>query len=214
MEALTPLGPLDRAVRDLRNLLFSLGAVSLIAVIGLGGSIAKRALAPVARLTSTAGDIAQSGDLSRRVGPVEHPDELGRLALTFNEMLGSLQASSQVQQRFLADASHELRAPLTIMQGNLELLRLHPDMDPQEKHEMLSDVEKETTRLARLVSDMLLLARRDAGVPFRAAPWTSPGLRLKPSGTPNAWRVGRSFRPPSHLVFVSAVIPTDSGNSF
>lgn len=169
VEALIPLGPLDHAARDLRNLLFTLAAISLVAVIGLGGGIARRALAPIARLTSTAGDIAQSGDLSRRVGPVENPDELGRLAITFNEMLASLQASSHVQQRFIADASHELRAPLTIMQGNLELIRLHTGMDPEEQREVLSEVERETARLGRLVADMLLLARKDAGVPFRSA---------------------------------------------
>lgn len=167
VEGLTSLGTLDRAVAELGRLLLALGSLSLLVVVGLGWAIAGRALGPVARLNATARHITQSHDLSRRVGPTSQRDELGRLAATFNEMLDSLERSAQAQRRFVFDASHELRAPLTVMQGNLELLRRHPTMPPSERDEVLGEVERETARLARLVADLLLLARRDAGVPFR-----------------------------------------------
>lgn len=134
VETLTPLGRLDDAVAHLRTLLFGLGLASLAVVVGLGWAIAGSALAPIARLTRTAHDIAASRDTARRVPTPDHRDELGRLALTFNEMLASLDAAAKLQQRFIADASHELRAPLAVMQGNLELLRRYPIMPPGERN--------------------------------------------------------------------------------
>jgi two-component system OmpR family sensor kinase len=97
---------------------------------------------------------------------MSHPirDELDRLAATFNEMLTSLEEAYCAQQRFVADASHELRAPLTAIQGNLELLRRHPTMPAAERAESLAEVERESSRLTRLVADLLALARADAGM--------------------------------------------------
>ena len=77
----------------------------------------------MAALTETASAIAQSRAFSRRVSDGTDRDELGRLATTFNEMLASLEGAYQAQQRFVAAASHELRAPLTVVQANLELLQ-------------------------------------------------------------------------------------------
>lgn len=167
VEALTPLGRLDNAVAHLRNLLFGLGLASVAVVVGLGWALAGSALAPISRLTRTARDIAASRDTRRRVPTRGGRDELGRLATTFNEMLESLDAAAQSQQRFIADASHELRAPLAVMQGNLELLRRFPVMPASERAEVLVEAEREAARLSRLVNDLLLLARSDAGVPLR-----------------------------------------------
>jgi len=72
-------------------------------------------------MTQTAQTITLSQDLSRRIEMPTHHDELGRLAKTFNEMLESIEVAYSAQQRFVSDASHELRAPLTAIQGNLEL---------------------------------------------------------------------------------------------
>jgi len=90
-------------------------------------------------------------------------DELSHLAETFNEMLASLEEAYRAQQRFVADASHELRAPLTAIQGNLELLANHTDMLETERQTALVEAQCEAARLARLVADLLALARADAG---------------------------------------------------
>jgi PAS domain S-box-containing protein len=77
---------------------------------------------------------------------------------------------SEAQKRFVSDAAHELRAPLTSIQGNLQLLRRYPDMNPEQREEALRDTAREATRLGRLVSDMLALARGDANATLELAP--------------------------------------------
>ncbi|ACO47718.1 HAMP domain-containing sensor histidine kinase [Deinococcus deserti] len=170
VEALTPLGRLDQGARALARLLIQLVVLSVLAVLLIGWWVAGSALRPVDRLTRAARAIAQSRDLGRRVKTGGTRDELGRLAITFNGMLDSLETAWKSQQRFVGDASHELRAPLTVMRGNLELLRRHPHLDPAEREEMLGDIERETSRLSRLVEDLLLLARSDAGVQLACRP--------------------------------------------
>lgn len=163
VEALSPLGRLDDSAIKLARLLLNLVLFSMLAVLLVGWWIAGAALRPVARLTNAARAISESHDLAQRVQTSGNRDELGRLATTFNAMLGSLEAAWKSQQRFVGDASHELRAPLTVMRGNLELLRRHPHLGELERQEMLGEIERETTRMTRLVEDLLLLARSDAG---------------------------------------------------
>src|SRR5262249_4866393 len=123
IEALTPLGRLDASIQAFRLTLPILGLSSLsVALLG-SWAIAGNALRPIAQMIQTAQTITLSQDLSCRIETRAQRDELGRLAATFNEMLGSIEAAYQTQQRFVADASHELRAPLTAIQGNVELLR-------------------------------------------------------------------------------------------
>jgi two-component system, OmpR family, sensor kinase len=89
-------------------------------------------------------------------------DEMAQVVDAFNEMLNSIESSTTVQRRFIADASHELRAPLTTIQGNLAfLLRYSEDIPPSERYTMLADAHGETLRLASLVEELLLLARAD-----------------------------------------------------
>jgi two-component system, OmpR family, sensor kinase len=167
--ALTPLGGLDAAIASFRLSLLSIGLVGLAAALVGGWAIGGRALGPVDRMTRTAGTIAQARDVSHRVEVPATRDELGRLAETFNLMLASLEQAARAQQRFVADASHELRTPLTAIQGNLEILERQPDMAPGDRDELLGDVRREAARLARLVADLLALARADAGIPIRRA---------------------------------------------
>jgi two-component system OmpR family sensor kinase len=170
LETLTPLGRLDASIRIYRLILIALGLAGLSAALIGGWAIAGGALRPIARMTSTAGTIAHSRDLSHRIATPRHHDELGRLATTFNDMLASIETAYQAQQRFVADASHELRAPLTAIQGNLELIRRHPEMPPDERDEALGEAEREAARLTRLVADLLALARADAGVALQHRP--------------------------------------------
>jgi two-component system OmpR family sensor kinase len=133
-----------------------------------GFLLAAQALRPVATLTDTAVTIAGSRDFERRVPEPPRRDELGKLARTFNVMLTSLQQAYQAQKQFVADASHELRAPLTAIQGNLELLERHPEMGEADRQEALGEASREAKRLTQLVADLLALARADAGVPIRS----------------------------------------------
>ena len=170
IEALTPLGRLDASIQTFRILLPILGLTSLAVALVGSWAIAGKALRPVARMIGTARGIARSHDLSRRIDLPPHRDELGRLALTFNEMLESIETSYRAQQRFVSDASHELRAPLTAIQGNLELLHRHQDMPATERQEALNEALREANRLTRLVADLLALARADAGSTLKRCP--------------------------------------------
>lgn len=170
VEALTPLGRLDASIQAFRITLPILGLISLATALIGSWAIAGRALRPVARMTQTAQTITVSQDLTRRIDMPARRDELGRLAATFNEMLASIETAYHTQQRFVADASHELRAPLTAIQGNIELLRRQRTMSDADREEALEELERESARLSRLVVDLLTLARADAGVSLKRCP--------------------------------------------
>lgn len=143
---------------------FALIAIAGLAVALAGGwLIGRSALRPVAIITETARAIADSGEFSRRVPSIDQRDELGLLARTFDDMLVSLDAAYHVQQRFLADASHELRTPLSTIQGSAEILE-SGDADTAERDDAVARIARESRRLSRLVDDLLVLARADAGV--------------------------------------------------
>ncbi len=128
--------------------------------------IAGNAVRPVRVLTEAGRAI---GDFTRRVPEPGRRDELGELAATLNAMLASLQEAYRAQQRFVADPSHELRAPLTAIQANLDLLRRYPVMPAAERDQAIAQAEREAGRLARLVGDLLTLARAGPGRGWAAA---------------------------------------------
>ncbi|TRW46728.1 ATP-binding protein [Georgenia yuyongxinii] len=130
----------------------------LLVVAGTCYWLTGRALAPVEAMRRKVAGISSS-DLSARVPVPPAGDELTRLAETMNAMLGRLEASSQVQRRFVADASHELRSPIATIRTELEVARRHADRTDWEA--VSADALAETERLHRLVSDLLLLARAD-----------------------------------------------------
>lgn len=166
----TSLDRVDASVASLRWLALMVTLVSAAATLLAGWLLARRALHPVAVLTYTAGAIAHSRSLERRVPVTGDHDELGKLATTFNDMLTSLEHAYRAQQRFVSDASHELRAPLTAIQGNLDLLDRMPDMPPADRQDAIGEARREAHRLSRLVADLLALARADAGVAMRREP--------------------------------------------
>lgn len=168
--ALTTLGRLDESIQRFRLLLLGLGIMGVVAALVAIGAVAGRVLRPIDWMTQTARRIAASRDFLHRIEEPPHHDELGRLAVTFNEMLASLDDAYRAQQRFIADASHELRAPLTAIQGNLELIRRHPTMTPEDREEALAEADREASRLGRLVADLLALARADAGIAIKRQP--------------------------------------------
>jgi two-component system OmpR family sensor kinase len=140
---------------------------TLLALLA-GLAVADRAMRPIASLTALARDIASTRDPSRRIPAPAADDEVGELARTMDGMLEGLdearsereQALSR-QREFVADASHELRTPLTSVQANLELLQA--DKSSSGDGQAVDSALASTKRMSRLVSDLLLLARADAG---------------------------------------------------
>ncbi len=169
-----PLSDLDATVARVRLLLVLgvLGGTGLALLAGL--MIARRAMAPVARLTQAAGEIALTRDPSRHVPRPEADDEVAELARTFDGMLRVLESSRSEtqamldqQRRFVADASHELRTPLTSVLANLELLA---ETLRGEEGETARAALRSSRRMRRLVADLLMLARNDIGRPLPREP--------------------------------------------
>lgn len=150
--------------------------------------IAGRGLRPLTEIAGIAREIGRSRDFTRRVAMNLPNDEVGQLAGEFNQMLDRIaeayeekdrayrqaQEAYEAQRRFAADASHELRTPLTVLQANLELLQ-DDEGSPAERQEALSDMRAEVQRMSRLVNDLLVLARADAGKKLELRP-----TRLRP----------------------------------
>jgi two-component system OmpR family sensor kinase len=136
-----------------------------------GVAIAGRAMRPIASLTATARQIATTRDPSLQMPEPAVEDEVGELTLTLEEMLRSLDAARteretamQLQREFVADASHELRTPLTSILANLELLQASLEHGSHaEDREVVDSALRSSRRMTRLVGDLLLLARADAG---------------------------------------------------
>jgi signal transduction histidine kinase len=164
------------STRPLRDLLTTVSAALVIGgllVIGfalIGGLVlARRALEPVADVTETARAISLSGDFAARVEAGRPGDEVGELAVAFNEMLAALEQNHQALQRFLGDASHELRTPLTTIRANVDLAR-RSGLPDEERRAILSDASDEAERMGRLIGDLLSLARADSGARLEFRP--------------------------------------------
>jgi two-component system OmpR family sensor kinase len=133
----------------------------LLAWIG-GYALARRSLAPVAAMTTRAAAIGATS-LHERL-PIGNPrDELGQLARVFNDLLARLDAAFEQQRRFMADASHELRTPVSIMRGEADIALSRAERTPGEYRGALEVVRAEGRRLSQIVGELFLLARADSG---------------------------------------------------
>jgi signal transduction histidine kinase len=147
-----------RAADDTARLMLGVGAVTLLLAAAGAWVVAGRVLAPVRAVAATAQGITET-DLSGRI-PLEGPpaDELTDLAVAVNAMLDRVEGGVAAQRRFLDDAGHELRTPITIVRGHLEVV--DPD-DPDDVRQTVALVDDELERMNRLVSELLLLARAE-----------------------------------------------------
>lgn len=188
-----PLSSVDHvlAIMRLILLLLVLGGVGLAVV--LGRLAAKRVLAPLAAVAATAQHISETEDLSSRI-TVQTDDEVGQLAARFNAMLerleasrGALDESVRAQRQLVADASHELRTPVTSLRTNIELLLEHEHLAPEERRRMLADVVGQTEELSALVGDLIDLARGDL------PPDSVEDVRLDQIVGESLQRAGRNF---------------------
>jgi len=152
-------------VEDALNTLFLILIIAvplalMIAILG-GQFLAHKALKPVDNITQTARMIT-SQNLNQRIAPVKMKDEISRLIETFNEMISRLDQSFRQVKQFSSDASHELKTPLTILKGEVEVT-LRKERSLQEYQQTLKSNLEEINRMSQIVEDLLLLSRADAG---------------------------------------------------
>jgi two-component system sensor histidine kinase MprB len=157
----------DATLFDLRLILLIVAAIGIAVAAMLGWFVARTTLAPVRRLTAAAEHVAATNDLAARIDDTRR-DELGSLARSFNAMLGALDGtiraldeSARAQRRLVADASHELRTPVTSLRTNIEFLQQSPDLGEEERTRLISDVVIQLEELSELVGDLIELARND-----------------------------------------------------
>jgi signal transduction histidine kinase len=155
-------------LEDFQRILIVVFGVAIPAIVALAissaGFVTRRGLAPVRDIAKLATEI-EAHDLSRRLRPHSEDDELGSLSATFDRMLDRLQAAFERQRRFTADASHELRAPLSVIRAEADLA-LARSRDPQEYRHALESIASEADLIEALIGDMLALARAEAGPPL------------------------------------------------
>ncbi|MFC5747136.1 sensor histidine kinase [Actinomadura rugatobispora] len=149
---------IERDIAEVDRMMRVMGGVSAAALLcgaGIGWIVSGRILAPVRLVRRTAAEITEQ-DLARRI-PVWRHDDVGELAATFNAMLDRLDRAFATQRQFVDDAGHELRTPITIVRGHLELM----GDDPAEREETMRLVTDELDRMSRIVEDLLLLAKAE-----------------------------------------------------
>lgn len=148
----------DLQLADTDAAALAAGIVGLVMLaIGsfLAVRLAERILAPVRLVTRTARSISET-DLTQRI-PVEGYDEIAELSTTFNDMLVRLESAFGIQRRFIDDAGHELRTPITVIRGHLDLM----SDDPEDRRRTMELVSDELDRMSRMVNDLLTLARTE-----------------------------------------------------
>jgi two-component system, OmpR family, sensor histidine kinase MprB len=200
-----PLSGVEHVLRRLRLVLLILcaGGIALAAV--LGRLAARRVLAPLAEVAATARHIEETEDLSSRLR-VHADDEVGELATRFNAMIERLQHSREAlddsvraQRQLVADASHELRTPITSLRTNVEvLLEQGDELTDDDRHRLLADVLEQTEELSGLIGDVIELARGD--LPITSA----EDIRLDRLVAESVTRARRDF---PHVQFETTLEP-------
>jgi signal transduction histidine kinase len=157
-----------QALGRMRSLLYPGAGVALLVAALAAWLLLRRALRPLERLGITAADIADRQDHTARLRYAGPKNEIGRLARTIDRMLTALERAHEEvaeanvrQRRFLAEVSHELRTPLTIMLSSLDVLTRVRETDPGFASEAMAGLRAEAERLARMVSQLLIMARSD-----------------------------------------------------
>ncbi|MHB1534929.1 MAG: sensor histidine kinase [Acidimicrobiales bacterium] len=175
----TDLAADDTAVGVVLTVTILGGLTALAAAAALSVPLLRSGLAPLRRIARTADAIA-GGDLDQRAALTRSSDEVGQLGAAFDRMVDRLQgtlverdalvehlrAKEETMRRFLADASHELRTPLTAIRGGAQVLRLGSASNPDDLAESLGHIQTQTERMSRLIDDLLILSRQEAGQPL------------------------------------------------
>jgi signal transduction histidine kinase len=201
-----PTAPLYARIHQTWINLLVAGLVVLLLTTLVSLGMAHFILRPIQALTRGTGAIA-AGDLTQQVTPAG-PDEVRRLAVAFNRMVGQVREMLSHQEAFVAHAVHELRTPLTSLRLRLEVLQTHGQSDPDLARHYLAQMEEEIAHLSRLVDHLLALATLDARalpppVPFDVAPLL---YALADEMGAQAQQAGLTLRVdvPAHLPFIAA----------
>ncbi len=173
-----PLNGVDHILASLRLVLLLLCAFGVALAATLGRLAAGRVIAPLSEVAQTAEQIAETDDLSLRLR-IRADDEVGQLARRFNHMLERLESSRseldesvRAQRQLVADASHELRTPVTSLRTNIEVLLEGGKLEEEDRRRLLADVVEQSEELSGLVGDLIELARGDL------PPGTTEAIRL------------------------------------
>ena len=153
-----PLTEVDDALRQLLYVVIAVGGVGILLAAGIGGVVARAALAPVSRFTRRTEALTANPDLSQRL-EIEGEDELARLARSFNATLDALEQSAEAQRHLVADASHELRTPIASLRANIQVLEDADRLPAEERESLRADIIAELDELTALVGDVVELAR-------------------------------------------------------
>jgi two-component system, OmpR family, sensor histidine kinase MprB len=158
------LAGVDNVLARLRIVLVLLVVVGTAFAAAMARLFSRPVMQPITDLTRTAEHIEATGDLGRRLG-ARGTDEVGRMAERFDAMLDRVQASQVAQRRLVADASHELRTPVTSLRTNMEVLLAGAELEEGERRALLRDMVGQSEELSGLVGDLIELARGDEGDP-------------------------------------------------
>lgn len=162
------LAPQQRLLANIRLLLAASGALAVALALGGTALLADRMLAPMTHLMREAVAVAASGRYDERVPTLPGNDAAGQFARAINTLIATVERTLRQQREFLADTSHELRSPLTVVLANLNLLRR--DLDPHERELSVAEATAEAQRMRHLISDLLLLAQADVTQVVARAP--------------------------------------------
>jgi signal transduction histidine kinase len=162
------LAPQQRVLAEVRWLLLACGTLVIVLAFGAAVLLTGRVLVPLTRLMREAATVASSGNYDERVPILPRNDEVGQFARTINTLIAKVERTLRQQREFLADTSHELRSPLTVVLANLNLLRR--DLAPRERELSVDEATAEAQRMRRLINELLLLAQADAAQVIARAP--------------------------------------------
>lgn len=164
------LEQIEQSLTNLRNLMIMMFSFTILIVGGTAWFLAKQVLRPLDQLIAITSEIQNGKDLKRRIDYDGPADEIGQLIEQSNHMFERLDQvyqhldeSYQMQKRFVSDASHELRTPLTTIKGNIDFLKKVYEKNPEMAGEIIEELSSEADRMARLLNQLLSLARADAG---------------------------------------------------
>jgi two-component system OmpR family sensor kinase len=164
LQVAAPTEPVRETLSQFALLVTAVTALATAAAYAMGWRLAGIALRPTREITEQA-EAVQAGTLSERITAHADVVEFHRLVTVLNAMLNRLDRAFQAQRRFTADASHELRGPLNVLRGDIEVT-LKRERSPGEYRETLERCREEVVQLSRLAADLLVLARSDAGLPL------------------------------------------------